>query len=52
MPHAQEKCLVILRSLANGYEDGAHQEADAALLECIDCPEITEAFHNVPKWYA
>lgn len=28
-----------------------HRRADAALLKCINDPEITELFGNVEKWY-
>lgn len=36
----------------NGDTQGAHIEADKALLEFIDDEEITEAFRSWRKWYA
>ena len=30
----------------------AHVEADEALLEYIDDEKITEAWRNLPKWFA
>lgn len=34
------------------YQVQAHEDADQALLDFIDDPEVTEAFYNIDKWYA
>lgn len=33
-------------------EEIAHKDADAFLLDYINDPEITAAFHSIKKWYA
>lgn len=37
----------------NDREDfeSSHMEADKALLEYINDPEVTEAFNSVERWY-
>ena len=32
--------------------ESGHMDADDALLEYINIPEVTEAYHRVRKWYA
>lgn len=34
------------------YAAPAHEDADQALLDFIDDPEVTNAFYNIDKWYA
>lgn len=46
--------LKVLRALARPPvdEEVAHADADKALLDYIDDPEITKAYEAIPKWYA
>ena len=34
------------------YAAPAHEDADQALLDFIDDPEVTNAFYKIDKWYA
>ena len=36
----------------NGDEEINHIDADNLLLEYINNPEVTKAFHDIKKWYA
>lgn len=50
---ARAELLARLRGLvAERDVEAAHGDADEALLEYINDPEIREAFEAVPKWYA
>jgi hypothetical protein len=46
----------VLRALARCKEDGdiegGHIDADKALIEFINDPDITKAYATIPKWYA
>lgn len=49
----RDELLVRLRECAaNGDIEGAHGDADKALLQYIGDVEITEAWLSVEKWYA
>jgi hypothetical protein len=50
----RDEMLAQFRAWAAGPTDEeiAHGRADEMLLEYIGDPEITEAFNNIPKWYA
>ena len=49
----KEKLLEILAACARDMDpEGAHGEADDALIEYIDDAEIKEAFAKITKWYA
>ena len=53
----REELITRLRAIAledNVHNDTerTHQDADGALLECINDAEITAAFEAVPRWYA
>ena len=51
---SKDELLAILNKL--GKDDGDpeydHYEADKALLDYINDPEVTRAFNDVHKWYA
>ena len=36
----------------SGDHEGAHGDADEALLDYIHDDEVTEAFDDIEKWYA
>lgn len=45
--------IVRLETLAKSFDtEGAHCDADDALIEFINDKDIEEAYHKVPKWYA
>ena len=48
----KEELLTILRSAQTGDTESAHVDADAALIEYINDPEVTAAYRAVKKWYA
>jgi len=49
----KDELLERLRACAkNGDTEIAHSDADDALIEYINDPEITEAYEAVSKWYA
>lgn len=49
----KEELLATLERLRHeGDKEYAHQDADNALLQYIDLPEVTEAFNRLEKWYA
>lgn len=48
---SRDELLAILRKNDGDYET-LHIDADEALLEYINDPEITEAFESVRRWYA
>lgn len=48
----RDEVLKRLRSLHSGDEEVDHLDADGALLEYINDPEISQAFNEIPKWYA
>lgn len=49
----KERCLKRLAECAeNPDTEGAHCEADDALLDFINDSEITKAFEAFDKWYA
>ncbi len=49
----KERCLDMLAECArNGDTEGAHCDADQALLDFIADPEIEKAWLAVDKWYA
>ena len=50
---SKEELLQVLKDCAASYDqEGAHIEADEALIRYINDPEITEAFNAIDKWYA
>jgi hypothetical protein len=51
---SKEQLIASLRRLSEGAvdEEIAHGNADRLLLEFINDPEVTEAWENIPKWYA
>lgn len=46
------KKLRELQALSQDDEEVAHADADDALLEFINDPEVTVAFEAIKKWYA
>ena len=49
----KEDLLKILKGLeASGDTESAHADADDALIDFINDPEITEAYEKIDKWYA
>lgn len=49
----KKRLLKLLKSCAESNDtEKAHSDADDALLEYINDPEITKAFNSVEKWYA
>lgn len=44
--------LLLLLHTSYNDPEGDHLDADKALLKYINDPEITEAFHNIKKWYS
>ncbi len=49
----RDELLEKLKSLETDSPDEfSHVEADLALLDFINDPEITEAYHDIAKWYA
>lgn len=48
----REELLVRLRAARAEDEETGHVDADEALLEYIDDPEVTRLFEALPKWYA
>ena len=49
----RERLLKVLRNCAARRDtEGAHFDADDALIEYINDPEITSAYQAVSKWYA
>ena len=48
-----QKLRAIERGTPNKYsdEEDDHKDADFALLEYINDPEITAAFDSINKWY-
>jgi hypothetical protein len=51
----KEELITKLKELleeSHGDCENTHVEADEALLEFINDPEITEAFGEIEKWYA
>jgi len=50
---SRQRLLAILAGVAASMDtEAAHCEADEALLDYIDDPEIRAAYDAVPKWYA
>ena len=50
---AREALLALLLDLGGPTDpEGAHLDADRALLEYIGDPEISAAFEAIEKWYA
>lgn len=52
MTRHREKLLEKLRALRLEDPERGHIDADQALLDYIDDPEVTEAFEAIGKWYA
>lgn len=52
MSLSREELLRRLRDEVSADPESGHLEADRALLEFIDDPEVTEAFEAIAKWYA
>mgnify|MGYP001581603131 CR=1 FL=1 len=53
MTKAKATLLKALRkALLSNDTEGAHVDADEALIVFINDPEITTAYYAVPKWYA
>lgn len=54
MSSNRDHLLATLRSLKNrtGDTEMNHYDADAALIDYIDDPEIAEAYDDIGKWYA
>ena len=51
--NTKERLLAFLAECAAcGDNEMAHSEADTALIEFINDPEITKAYDAVGKWYA
>lgn len=49
----KEELIVKLKECSeNGDLEQAHIDADDALLEYINDPEITQAFNSCEKWYS
>jgi hypothetical protein len=50
----KEQLVAALRRLSQGLvdEEIAHGNADRLLLEYINEAEVTEAWENIPKWFA
>jgi len=49
----RDELLAKLRALQqDGDTEGAHIDADDALLAYINDPDITEAYRVIDKWYA
>ena len=48
----RDHVLARLRELVHGDPESGHMEADRLLLVLIDDAEITQAFEEIPKWYA
>ncbi len=53
----KDELLIFLRNRHTGggewiNEESGHREADKALLDYINDPEIREAYERIPKWYA
>jgi len=47
------ECIVALHQAERDKDtENAHMNADRALLDYIDDPEIREAYEDVPRWYA
>ncbi len=50
---SREELLKILKDCqGSGDKESAHSEADDALLDYINDPEIKAAFDAIDKWYA
>jgi hypothetical protein len=51
---SKKQLVAALLKLNVGHvdEEEAHSKADRLLLEYINEPEVTEAWENIPKWYA
>lgn len=50
----KNRLLSRLRSLATNYDSDkeyGHRNADRALLDYINDPEVTQAFEDIEKWY-
>ncbi len=53
MTLTRDELLQKLKDLEEAHDvESAHVEADSLLLVYIDDAEISEAFHDIPKWYA
>jgi len=49
----KEQLIEKLKSLIDNRDiEGAHVTADNLLLEYINDKEVSDAFHNIEKWYA
>jgi hypothetical protein len=46
------KKLEELYTYADFDQEKAHIQADQALLDYIDDPDIGNLFHEIPKWYS
>lgn len=47
------ECLEKLKEASENMDtEAAHGDADDALIEFINDPEITDAYNKVHKWYA
>jgi hypothetical protein len=49
----KEELVALLKAKAKSFDtEGAHSDADDALIAFINDAEITAAYEAVPKWYA
>lgn len=48
----RDELLTLLKGLDGSDPEEEHVQADYALLEFIDDPEITAAFTALTRWYA
>ena len=49
----KEELIKELKSLIDNRDiEGVHVTADNLLLEYINDKEVSDAFHNIEKWYA
>lgn len=49
----KEELLTTLKKCKEDIDtECAHSEADDALIEFINDPDITEAYRSIAKWYA
>lgn len=49
----KEQLLAQLKEFARSADtEGAHSDADSALLRFINDPEVSKAYDAIEKWYA
>lgn len=49
----KEELLAKLKECEEGGDvEGGHYDADAALIEYINDPDVREAYERIEKWYA